>query len=135
MSLPDLSPILHAASGRSVVYSMARVDSVTRTKVRLSPVADGFGLGDQIAFPRAGGETQGEIVERIGDVATALLEGPPEAVSVGDPVICTGPVTLAPTEDWLGRIVDSKGRPLDRRPLLNGPMRHELQALPRLCAR
>jgi flagellum-specific ATP synthase len=41
-----------------------------------------------------------------------------------------GPASLAPSNSWLGRIIDSDGNPLDGRPLLPGAQPRALQSPP-----
>jgi flagellum-specific ATP synthase len=82
-------------------------------------------LGDRVLAETGAGGLGGEIVRLSSAGATILPEDDPEGLMIGARVELVGPATLAPGSDWLGRIVDPLGRPLDGRPLLRG-----LQARP-----
>jgi len=57
-------------------------------------------------------------------------EGGAEGLAIGDAVELGGQTVVAPDDRWIGRIVDSLGRPLDGRPLVRGPVARQLRSGP-----
>jgi flagellum-specific ATP synthase len=72
----------------------------------------------------------GEVIALAGGTATILPEGPVEGVVIGAGLECIGPARLSPSDEWLGRMVDPLGRPIDGRPLMPGRGSCALQAAP-----
>ncbi len=64
-----------------------------------------------------------------------LAEAPPEGVSLDDRVTLLSPGVIAPSDVWLGRIIDPDGRPLDGKPLLRGVHARRLLSPPPPAAR
>jgi len=51
-------------------------------------------------------------------------------VSLNSRALLQPPFTIAPSDEWIGRVIDPTGAPLDGRPLLQGPVARPLQAPP-----
>ncbi len=78
-------------------------------------------LGDRVVFSMDyGKDLSGEIVALHSDQAAILPEGPMEGLSIGTRVELVFAPWLAPSDSWIGRIIDPLGRPLDGRPLVAG---------------
>ena len=56
-------------------------------------------------------------------------------MALGDRVSLLGASTIAPTPDWIGRVIDPYGQPLDGRPLLRGAQDRAVRADPPAPAR
>jgi flagellum-specific ATP synthase len=130
-------PIASLLSEIRAVRRAARLGRVTGTgqgtvSVRgLGPA----GLGDRVVIEAAGGALPGEVLRLAPGEATVLTDGMGEGLQIGDLVEHRGRATLAPADDWIGRVVDPYGRPLDGRPLLRGPVARALAAPPPPAAR
>lgn len=100
---------------------VGRVSSVSGSFLYATGLSDAAGLGDGVTIsglPDA--HSGGEIVEIDKASATILPENPVQGVSMGQEVFLEGPILIAPTEAWIGRVIDPMGRPLDGRPLRHG---------------
>ncbi len=86
-------------------------------------------LGDrvQIGATRRGG---GEVV-RIGqDMLIVLPDDGLDGLSVGSEVALTGAEEICPDNNWIGRVIDPLGRPLDGMPLFPGLRSRPLHSPP-----
>lgn len=114
-----------------VVRPLGRVMRVNGGVVTVSGLSDDASMGDWISISRPGdAPLQGEVVQLLDDGLVALPDAAPTGVSLGDPVTLLGPADVAPSDAWIGRIVDPSGNPLDGRPLLRGPNGRDLRAPP-----
>lgn len=120
MPLPDLAALTHINRDVQVRFDVARIAELHPTHAVIDDAPDGFRIGDRMSFPMAAPDPGGEIISLSENRATILFEGSPGGVSIGDPVISRGPLRIAPTDTWLGRVIDSVARPLDGKPLLRG---------------
>lgn len=88
-------------------------------------------IGDRLKLMRPGeGVLWAEVVQLAQDQVMALPEGPLDGVQLGTRATLFDPVTLAPDDHWIGRVISPDGAPLDGRPLLPGAMRRPLQSSP-----
>lgn len=87
-------------------------------------------LGDRVEARAAKGPVAGEIIALSRDCVTVMPEDRHEGLTLGAAVALLGPAHLLPHTDWLGRIIDPLGRPLDGRPLPKGRQRRQLLAAP-----
>ncbi|WP_281981062.1 FliI/YscN family ATPase [Thalassorhabdomicrobium marinisediminis] len=86
--------------------------------VRVSGLSDQARLGDRIKV--IGDPLRGEIVRAGHDGLEVLMEGATEGLGIGAKVALTPRPVFAPHADWIGRVIDPDGKPLDGRPLLPG---------------
>ncbi|MFP4327163.1 MAG: FliI/YscN family ATPase [Paracoccaceae bacterium] len=115
----------------SVVRPMGRVNSVEGSLVRVAGLSAHASLGDRLEIRRRDGEALAGEVLRLESTGVAMLtEGATEGVSLDDPVILLQPPVIAPTEAWLGRVIDPLCRPLDEAPLMRGPEERPGRAAP-----
>ena len=119
---------------RSVTAQISRMPRVTRwgrlESVRgASLIVSGFGraaaIGDRVRVNATTGPVPGEIVAFAGDLVTVMVEGRAEGLTPGAQVVLVESSDLYPCEDWLGRVVDGSGRPLD----FKGPLPQGKQAM------
>lgn len=89
-------------------------------RVRVAGLNAHASIGDRVQFATATGMA-GEIVALGRDLADVLTESPPEGLSIGAQVELVFAPRLAPSDAWIGRIIDPFGRPIDGRPLQPGP--------------
>ena len=112
------------------VRPVGRVASIASGMLHVSGLADVAATGDlaQIRTAR-GGRVMGEVVTMTPQEVNILPEGSVDGLSIGDRVTHLGPGDIAPDDNWIGRVVDPFGAPLDGRPLLRGveprPLRGE----------
>jgi flagellum-specific ATP synthase len=70
------------------------------------------------------------VIQIIGDALVMLAEEPPEGVGMNDRATLLSPGIIAPSREWLGRIIDPAGNPLDNKPLLRGAFARRLLCPP-----
>lgn len=78
-------------------------------------------VGDRVVLTRP--EMQnllGEIVQIHAEDISILPEFSPVGVRIGAPIVLNGAGEIAPSDGWIGRIIDPDGNPLDDKPLLRG---------------
>lgn len=111
-----------------VARSIGRVTGVAQGVITVSGLDRRAALGDQVAIRGTRARAGGDVVSLGPGLASILPESGTEGLGIGDEVELRGPATIAPDHGWIGRIVDSLGRPLDGRPLLRGTRPRSLRS-------
>lgn len=111
--------------------AVGRVVSVDGSKIWLRGLEKAAAIGDRVQLKRRNGKTTFcEVLHiRSGQVA-AMPEQGCDGIAVDDAVKLLGPATLAPSENWIGRVIDPNGNPMDGLPLLSGGTSCPLKAPP-----
>ncbi|MXQ08181.1 FliI/YscN family ATPase [Alphaproteobacteria bacterium GH1-50] len=130
MAFRDLETLGTIARQTGARHPLARIRRIDGTQVLIAGGRSTMTLGDRVSFPLSGGRATGEVVGLSQDAAHVVVEGAIDSLTVGQPAVCRGPVTIAPHDSWLGRVIDSTGRPVDGSPLLMGPKARNLRAAP-----
>ncbi len=131
MQQTDLSRLSAQLSTIAPVRRIGRVSGVSAGVIQVAGLARFARIGDQLQLSRQNGQTiGGEVVRLEQDILVMLPDETYEGVSLGDCVALCPPATVAPSDAWIGRVVDPFGRPLDGRPLLRGSEAWALQASP-----
>jgi flagellum-specific ATP synthase len=100
-----------------------RVEAVSGLGVQIAGLARHLSLGDRLTLSaRDGRDVMAEIVGFRGDLAQAMAFGAADGLGPGSTALAAPHGgTLAPSDAWLGRVVDPLGQPLDGRgPLPRG---------------
>lgn len=112
----------------AIVRRMGRIGCIAPNRVEVTGLSAQAHLGDLVEFGRFSGPAAqpvatgaGEIVQITPRSLTVLPDGGAAGLGVGQPVFLAGPSRIAPCAAWLGRVLDGAGRPLDSRPLRQGP--------------
>lgn len=107
---------------------------VTKTKgpvLFIKGLGPDAAVGDGVEVHRhRGAPLSGEIVQIDGETLIVLMEGPSTGVSLGNSATLLPPRDIAPSDHWLGRIVDPMGLPIDGVPLLRGAFSRPTQTSP-----
>ncbi|WP_298859120.1 FliI/YscN family ATPase [uncultured Sulfitobacter sp.] len=120
----------HIADLRSV-RPVGKVSRADGGALHINGLANEASIGDALlVYRKRGAPLRGEVVQIVGDTLVMLAEEPPEGVGLNDRVTLFSPSIVAPSTEWLGRIVDPDGRPLDGKPLLRGPTSRRLLCPP-----
>lgn len=86
--------------------------------VRLTGLAGLARIGDSILIPGADGhDLRGEVIALGADTVTAMLTGRGDGVAAGRRAWLVPDRAPAPSEGWLGHVVDAEGRPAPEGPL------------------
>ncbi|MEP3944922.1 FliI/YscN family ATPase [Ascidiaceihabitans sp.] len=115
----------------SAIRTVGRVDAVEGGVVVVSGLESDARIGDRVTIIRHDeASLSGEVVQLSSNLVTVLPDGPVEGVALGNKAMVHGAATISPCNDWIGRIVDPDGRPLDNLPLPEGGVPSPLKAPP-----
>jgi flagellum-specific ATP synthase len=116
---------------KKLTRPVGRVAGVTKGIIQISGLSDKVRIGDQVTLRRnPGGPLEGEVLQVFNDLVNMLPDTAPDGVAIGDPVILRGTPDFAPCAQWIGRIIDPYGAPLDGKPLARGKVPHDLMSPP-----
>lgn len=113
------------------VRPVGRVAGVEGGVVHVTGLSGVARIGDMIAIHRQDSTPLlAEVVQLRGDVLIALPEAALDGVALHNRAVLQPAPTLAPSDSWVGRVIDPSGHPLDGRPLLRGSQARSLRAAP-----
>ncbi|MEM6637765.1 MAG: FliI/YscN family ATPase [Pseudomonadota bacterium] len=135
MSAGVFDQIRAEAAAHPPVHAIGRVAEIGRGMVLVTGLTKTAAQGDRVGWTRRNQDFFGEIVRLSPAGAQVMASGSTAGLAIGDAVRLLGPATLAPTDQWLGRIVDPDGMPLDDRPLPRGLETRRLDGAPPPAAR
>lgn len=122
--------VAHIA-GLRPVHPVGRVSRADGATIHITGLTGDAALGDGLqVYRKRGGPLRGEVIQIIGDALVMLAEEPPEGVGMNDRATLLSPGIIAPSREWLGRIIDPAGNPLDNKPLLRGAFARRLLCPP-----
>ncbi|WP_096787098.1 FliI/YscN family ATPase [Rhodobacter sp. CZR27] len=124
----EFDGLLSEIAGVPLSRRFGRVTEIARGTIGVSGLTAGTGLGDRVMIQGANGPVGGEVLRLSREETIVLPDGSVEGLTIGDPVELVGPAEIAPSDSWIGRIVDPLGRPLDGRPLFRGPVARSLRS-------
>ncbi len=131
MPVSELECLTAEISALRPIYNVGRVAGVGRGVLTVTGLSHLASLGDQICIcHRTGADIYGEVLELQAETITVLPDQSAEGVVIGDRVLLLGELRIAPSNHWIGRVIDPSGRPLDGRALLRGAIDHPLRAQP-----
>lgn len=131
MSTNDLEGLGAEIASLHAVHTIGRVSAVSGATLEISGLSQAARLGDGLCVRRRdGSELSGEVIGLAQGHVVMLPDGAPTGVSLGDRVLLQDAATIAPSNKWIGRIVDPFGRPIDGRPLMRGATARALCAAP-----
>jgi len=129
--IPELDGLLETVRDIRAARPVGRVEDVGAGLVKVAGLLGSVQVGNQVeVFASSGARLHGEVLRLTSRSAIVLPSGPLEGVGVGDEVIAYGPLRIAPSHGWIGRIVSASGTPLDGMPLPRGPRARSVQAAP-----
>lgn len=131
MSHPGLTRITEQIRGLRAVHPVGRISAVNGGLLHIGGVQGAARIGDRVRVMRRDAPPlDGEVLQLSADHAVILPESAPDGVSLGDRAILHEAGTISPADDWIGRVIDPYGAPLDGRPLLRGGAARPLRASP-----
>lgn len=119
--MDKLDSITRRLSQLRLARHHGRVQSIRAGLIAVEGLAGRASVGDRLRIALSQGDLGGEIVGLTPRSAQVLPEGPIEGLSVGADVTLLHAPRIAPSDGWIGRIIDPLGQPLDGRPLPPGP--------------
>ena len=94
-----------------------RVAGLAGITVSLDGLASFAAIGDRVQLaPQGGAPVMAEIAAFRGARAEAIALGPLSGLAPGLPALLLGAPALAVCDDWLGRVLDPMGMPMDGKP-------------------
>ncbi|MCV3269896.1 FliI/YscN family ATPase [Roseobacter sinensis] len=112
------------------VRAIGRVVRVERGVVHVSGLAGKARIGDLVVIYRQGEPLSGEVLQLDGDMLVLLPDQAPDGVALRDRAALLESRGIAPSNAWVGRIIDPFGNPLDGKPLLRGAAARALRRAP-----
>lgn len=134
MADADIDLLRARIATTSPVVPVARVCELRQNLLRVAPAVRSWSIGDRVEVGRRSGRLEGEIVVIDREGAGILTDESPDGVRLGDWVEQSRQPGLRPNKNWMGRILDPFGRPLDGRPLVSGMESVPLKRSPPLPA-
>lgn len=120
--MTDLSDaLLRGFHSANPFFPCGRVSSIGQGLIGVSGLTTHAQIGARVCLQTADhSRIEGEIV-RMGSENVHILIGlDATGVSIGDRVLLLGLPELAPSDRWIGRVIDPLGQPIDGRPMLRG---------------
>ncbi|MBK0325747.1 FliI/YscN family ATPase [Rhodobacteraceae bacterium F11138] len=100
---------------------MGRVIGIRGGAVQIYGLVDDAHIGDHIVLKRTTGPSlAGEVLQIEEGIVNMLPDSAPDGVAIGDRAILYRTPRFAPGNNWIGRVVNPFGAPLDGQPLLRG---------------
>lgn len=104
----------NAVSGISKTRTVGRVRSVYGHVIEIAGFEDQVRLGDRLRLYRNdGSHLDGEVLTISVDHVKMLPDHISARVALADPVVPLGLSPISPRTDWVGRIIDPYGHPMD----------------------
>ncbi|MEL6619141.1 MAG: FliI/YscN family ATPase [Pseudomonadota bacterium] len=115
----------------NVARSVGRICAVEAGIMRASGLDEAAHIGDRAEISLGDGRLLlGEVVQLTSDGVVLLPDAEMDGVALGDRVILSPGGQIAPSDTWIGRVIDPDGRPLDGHPLRSGLLTRPLRAAP-----
>ncbi len=112
------------------VRSIGRVSRVEGGVIHISGLAGKARIGDLVIVYRLGEPLSGEVLQLDGNTLVILPDQDAEGVALNDRAALLDARGIAPSDGWIGRVIDPFGHPLDGKPLLRGALARSLRASP-----
>lgn len=127
----ELIDLADRIDGIRVAERCGRITAIHSGAVSVEGLVHQARLGDQVRLAaRSGATMDGEIVALTKSAAQVMVYGAHEGLAIGDHASLTPSGSIRPHAEWVGRLVDAFGEPIDGRPLRAGPEERALRALP-----
>jgi flagellum-specific ATP synthase len=123
----EIATILRRAPRSRPVF---RISDVQTDHIEIKGGSSELALGHQVRFVGQNGRLSGEVIGVSVDSAKVVVEGDASKLRIGDAVTNLGPFRISPNLNWIGRVIDPSGQPIDGMPLAQGGEEVSLFASP-----
>lgn len=130
MTVTNFDGLASKISERSVLTRCGSIIGTEENLVAVTGLSAFSSIGDMVSLPSQTGSQLGEIVALRAGSALVLPAESARGCALDAPVKLVADAGISPDKSWLGRVIDPFGKPLDRRPMANGPIRRSLQMSP-----
>ncbi|SFD10107.1 FliI/YscN family ATPase [Tropicimonas isoalkanivorans] len=124
----SLDTLLHGIGTLKPVRSVGRIAQAARGTILVEGLEQEAALGDTIHLSARDGRLGGEVIDISDAGVRVLVDGSGDGVRIGDPVTLMGAPAIAPSDDWIGRVIDPYGQPMDGCGLAHGASERPLRA-------
>lgn len=124
----SFAPLVSRIRTVSTRHIVGRVTAIMPQAIRATGIEAVAEIGDRVSMGPA--HLLGEVLAIDETGLTIMPEGGGDGVRLGDSLRHLGPRRIAPSDAWIGRVIDPDGVPLDGRPLFPGPRAVPLHAAP-----
>lgn len=129
--ISELEALSQELAGSRLATPMGRVTGISGGEIEVSGLAGQARLGDRLVLRRGPrDEVHGEVLALNGDMVRMLPDSSPDRAAIGDPVLLYPVPEFAPDNNWIGRVIDPFGQPLDGTPMLRGTATRDIMASP-----
>lgn len=118
--MEKIESIIRRLKEVSPVSYFGRISSIRAGMIQVTGLDGHASVGDRVLISLKNIEIGGEVVGLDPAFIEVLPEGEPEGMAIGAVVELLFAPTIAPCDDWVGRVIDPLGQPLDGRPLPEG---------------
>ncbi|WP_282096815.1 FliI/YscN family ATPase [Epibacterium ulvae] len=129
--IPELKALTEDLASKNLSTEMGRVHGVSDGVIKVTGLSRTARIGDRVLLRRApGDELAGEVMKIEGEFVSMLPDTAPDRIRIDDLVLLHPTQDFAPANNWIGRVIDPFGQPLDGRPMLRGESARNLMAPP-----
>ncbi len=127
----DLNALTQEIASKRLSTPVGRVTGITGGVIEISGLGSTARIGDRLVLQRQDGDKlSGEVMMINSKFISMLPDVAPNKVAISDPVLLYPTPEFAPADNWIGRVIDPFGAPLDGRPMLRGGTPRDLMAPP-----
>lgn len=127
----ELEALTRQIASKRLATQMGRVTGISGGEIEVSGLASAARIGDRLVLRRGSNdELHGEVLKISGNSISMLPDRAPDGAAIGDAVLLHPSPEFAPSDHWIGRVIDPFGEPLDGRPMLPGSVPRDLMAAP-----
>ncbi len=131
MQNADMAGLAAQIAAAKPVRAIGRIREVGHGTLKITGLSDKASVGDQVViYCSSGDPIGGEVLQLASDSITVLPDGSTEGIVMNDRVSLMGPNIIAPSDNWIGRVIDPSGNPMDGSFLQRGAEERSLNALP-----
>ena len=131
MQTTTMAGLVAEIDALQMAAEVGRVRAVEGNLLRITGLTRSARVGDQVSLSSSAGDRiKGEVIQLHNDELSVLPEVAPDGVGLGDRAGLIKATGIAPSEAWIGRVVDPDGQPLDGFPLLRGTQARSRRAPP-----
>lgn len=128
MNAPSLEGLATKVGRLKSNFAIGRVREIEAGILRVAGLSRDARMGDRMTVHRNdGSRIEGEVLRLNHQTISILPDEELEGIALDDRVRLIGEATLAPDTSWIGRVIDPLGRPLDGRPLSDGPINRDIR--------
>jgi len=127
----SFDPLIRSLEPVSPIARFGYVVAIEGGRIGIEGITGQARVGDPITvFGKNDTSWSGEIIAMTSEQAIALTYQSPDGVAIRDKVRLEQRNEASPSEDWIGRMVDAFGKPIDGKPLFDGAQSTRLRAPP-----